>query len=102
VGEAFDRLQALNTGPVIPFGDSRQFSQEPRSQFTTCAVASRVGLRSAPTRRGMSECLQVFAHRHRPCAIALLTEFLRVRLCNIPSNPYAIDPLSLCSAAVDS
>ena len=98
-GEAFDLLQALNTGHSGTLSTIHANSAEQAlSRFTSCVLQSGVDLPYAAIRHGMSECLQVLAHLERRQGRRVLTELVRVRRYDAASDKYDLEPLSRRSA----
>jgi pilus assembly protein CpaF len=94
-GEAFDLLQALNTGHSGTLSTIHANSAEQAlSRFTSCVLQSGVDLPYAAIRHGMSECLQILAHLERRHGRRVLTQLVRVRRYDAAADTYDLEPLS--------
>jgi pilus assembly protein CpaF len=94
-GEAFDLLQALNTGHSGTLSTIHANSAEQAlSRFTSCVLQSGVDLPYAAIRHGMSECLQILAHLERRHGRRVLTQLVRVRHYDAAADKYDLEPLS--------
>jgi pilus assembly protein CpaF len=94
-GEAFDLLQALNTGHSGTLSTIHANSAEQAlSRFTSCVLQSGVDLPYAAIRHGMSECLQILAHLERRHGRRVLTQLVRVRHYDAAADTYDLEPLS--------
>jgi pilus assembly protein CpaF len=100
-GEAFDLLQALNTGHSGTLSTIHANSAEQAlSRFTSCVLQSGVDLPYAAIRYGISECLQVLAHLERRHGRRVLTQLVRVRRYDSAADRYDLAPL-ISGPAVD-
>jgi pilus assembly protein CpaF len=94
-GEAFDLLQALNTGHSGTLSTIHANSAEQAlSRFTSCVLQSGVDLPYAAIRYGMSECLQILAHLERRHGRRVLTQLVRVGHYDAAADKYDLEPLS--------
>jgi pilus assembly protein CpaF len=94
-GEAFDLLQALNTGHSGTLSTIHANSAEQAlSRFTSCVLQSGVDLPYAAIRHGMSECLQILAHLERRHGRRVLTQLVRLRRYDAAADTYDLEPLS--------
>lgn len=94
-GEAFDLLQALNTGHSGTLSTIHANSAEQAlSRFTSCVLQSGVDLPYAAIRYGISECLQLLAHLERRQGRRVLTELVRVRRYDAATDKYDLEPLT--------
>ena len=97
-GEAFDLLQALNTGHSGTLSTIHANSAEQAlSRFTSCVLQSGVDLPYAAIRFGMSECLQILAHLERRHNQRVLTQLMRVRHFDAAADRYDLEPLAAAS-----
>ena len=79
-GEAFDLLQALNTGHSGTLSTIHANSADQAlRRFTSCVLQSGVDLPYTAIRHGIAECVQVLVHLERRQMRRLVTELVRVR-----------------------
>jgi pilus assembly protein CpaF len=78
-GEAFDLLQALNTGHsgTLSTIHANSATQALR-RFTSCVLQSGVDLPYTAIRHGIAECVQVLVHLERRHARRVVTELVHV------------------------
>jgi pilus assembly protein CpaF len=94
-GEAFDLLQALNTGHSGTLSTIHANSAEQAlSRFTSCVLQSGVDLPYPAIRYAMSECLQVLAHLERRQSRRVLTQLVRVQRYDASADRYHLEPLA--------
>src|SRR5437867_11235160 len=78
-GEAFDLLQALNTGHLGSLSTIHANSAEQAlRRFTWCVLQSGVDLPYPAIRHGLAECLQLLVHLERRSGRRVVTELVRV------------------------
>jgi pilus assembly protein CpaF len=91
-GEAFDLLQALNTGHSGTLSTIHANSAEQAlSRFTRCVLQSGVDLPYGAIRSGISECLQLLAHLERRQGRRVLTELVRIRRYDAGTDRYELE-----------
>jgi pilus assembly protein CpaF len=79
-GEAFDLLQALNTGHSGTLSTIHaNGAEQALRRFTWCVLQSGVDLPYPAIRHGLAECLQVLVHLERRRGRRVVTELVRVR-----------------------
>lgn len=79
-GEAFDLLQALNTGHSGTLSTIHANSAEQAlSRFASCVMQAGVDVPYQAVRLGMAECLQVLVHLERRHGQRVVTQVVRVR-----------------------
>ncbi len=94
-GEAFDLLQALNTGHSGSLSTIHANSAgQALRRFTSCVLQSGVDLPYAAIRHAVAECLQLLVHLERRHARRVVTELVRVRGYDPASDTYDLQPLS--------
>jgi len=94
-GEAFDLLQALNTGHSGTLSTIHANSAEQAlSRFTSCVLQSGVDLPYAAIRYGIAECLQVLVHLERRAGRRVVTGLVRVQHYDAAHDKYALEPLA--------
>ena len=88
-GEAFDLLQALNTGHSGTLSTIHANSADQAlSRFASCVLQSGVDLPYTAIRHGIAECLQLLVHLERRQMRRLVTELVRVRGYDPASDRY--------------
>src|SRR5579862_9381356 len=93
-GEAFDLLQALNTGHSGTLSTIHANSADQAlRRFTYCVLQSGVDLPYAAIRHGIAECLQWLVHLERRHGRRLVTQVVRVRGYDAGSDAYDADVL---------
>ena len=93
-GEAFDLLQALNTGHSGTLSTIHANSAEQAlRRFTSCVLQSGVDLPYPAIRHAMAECLQLLVHLERRRGRRVVTELVRVRGYNATSDTYKLESL---------
>ena len=93
-GEAFDLLQALNTGHSGTLSTIHANSAEQAlRRFTSCVLQSGVDLPYAAIRHAMAECLQLLVHLERHRGRRVVTELVRVSGYHATSDTYTLEPL---------
>jgi pilus assembly protein CpaF len=93
-GEAFDLLQALNTGHSGTLSTIHANSAEQAMRrFTSCVLQSGVDLPYPAIRHAMAECLQLLVHLERRRGRRVVTELVRVRGYLATSDTYALESL---------
>src|SRR5690606_4999337 len=94
-GEAYDLLQALNTGHSGTLSTIHANSAEQAlRRFTSCVLQSGVELPYAAIRFGIAECLQVLVHLERRAGRRVVTELVKVRRYDAATDTYDLDPLA--------
>ena len=92
-GEAFDLLQALNTGHSGTLSTIHANSAEQAlRRFTSCVLQSGVDLPYPAIRHAMAECLQLLVHLERRRGRRVVTELVRVRGYHAASDTYTLSP----------
>jgi pilus assembly protein CpaF len=100
-GEAFDLLQALNTGHSGTLSTIHANSAEQAlTRFTSCVLQSGVDLPYAAIRYGIAECLQVLVHLERRHGQRVVTQLLRVHHYDAQTDTYDLAPLGRDSSLV--
>ncbi|MGE3511198.1 MAG: CpaF family protein [Vicinamibacterales bacterium] len=94
-GEAFDLLQALNTGHSGTLSTIHANSAEQAlSRFTSCVLQSGVDLPYGAIRYGIAECLQVLVHLERRAGRRVVTGLVRVQHYDAAQDKYDLEPLA--------
>jgi pilus assembly protein CpaF len=94
-GEAFDLLQALNTGHAGSLSTIHaNGADQALRRFAWCAAQSDVKLPYPVIRQGLAECLQVVMHLERRREHRVVTELVRVRRYLHETDTYELE--SLC------
>jgi pilus assembly protein CpaF len=92
-GEAFDLLQALNTGHSGTLSTIHANSAEQAlSRFTSCVLQSGVDLPYAAIRYGIAACIQLLVHLERRQARRVVTQVVRVRRYDAGTDRYDLEP----------
>jgi pilus assembly protein CpaF len=93
-GEAFDLLQALNTGHSGTLSTIHANSAEQAlRRFTSCVLQSGIDLPYPAIRHAMAECLQLLVHLERRRSRRIVTELVRVRGYYTASDTYKLECL---------
>jgi pilus assembly protein CpaF len=93
-GEAFDLLQALNTGHSGTLSTIHaNAAEQALRRFTWCVLQSGVDLPYPAIRHGLAECLQVLVHLERRRGHRVVTELVRVRRYQHESDTYELESL---------
>jgi len=93
-GEAFDLLQALNTGHAGTLSTIHANGAElALRRFAFCVLLSGVEVPYPAIRYGLAECLQVLVHLERRGDRRLVTELVRVRRYNPATDTYYLESL---------
>jgi pilus assembly protein CpaF len=93
-GEAFDLLQALNTGHSGTLSTIHANSAEQAlRRFTSCVLQSSVDLPYPAIRHAMAECLQLLVHLERRRGRRVVTELVRVGGYHATSDTYKLESL---------
>ena len=94
-GEAFDLLQALNTGHSGTLSTIHANSAEQAlSRFTSCVLQSGVDLPYAAVRLGIAECLQLLVHLERRHGRRVVRQVVRVRRYDAATDKYELEEAS--------
>jgi pilus assembly protein CpaF len=94
-GEAFDLLQALNTGHSGTLSTIHANSPDQAlSRFTSCVLQSGVELPYTAIRYGIAECLQVLVHLERRAGRRVVTGLVRVQHYDAAHDKYDLEPLA--------
>jgi pilus assembly protein CpaF len=97
-GEAFDLLQALNTGHSGTLSTIHANSADQAlRRFTSCVLQSGVDLPYAAIRHGIAECLQVLVHLERCHGRRVVTELVRVRQYDAVTDRFDLEALAPAS-----
>jgi pilus assembly protein CpaF len=90
-GEAFDLLQALNTGHSGTLSTIHANSAEQAlSRFASCILQSGVDLPYQAVRHGIAECLQVLVHLERRQSRRVVREVVRVQRYDAAADKYEL------------
>ena len=93
-GEAFDLLQALNTGHSGTLSTIHANSAEQAlNRFTSCVLLSGVQLPYAAIRHGIADCLQFLIHLELRQGKRVVTELRVVRQYEPATNRYQLEPV---------
>jgi pilus assembly protein CpaF len=93
-GEAFDLLQALNTGHSGTLSTIHaNAAEQALRRFTWCVLQSGVDLPYAAIRHGLAECLQVLVHLERRRGRRVVTELVRVRQYHPGTDTYDLESI---------
>ncbi len=93
-GEAFDLLQALNTGHSGTLSTIHANSaKEAISRFTTCVLLSGVDLPYRAIRSNIAEALNLLVHINRRNGRRLVTEILRIERYDATEDQYELNTL---------
>ena len=93
-GEAFDLLQALNTGHSGTLSTIHANSAEQAlRRFTSCVLQSSVDLPYPAIRHAMAECLQLLVHLERRRGRRIVTELVRISGYHATSDTYKLESL---------
>jgi pilus assembly protein CpaF len=93
-GEAFDLLQALNTGHTGTLSTTHANSAEHAlSRFTTCVLQSDVSLPYAALRREIADSLHLVVHLARRGGTRVVTEVASITRYDAEADRYALDVL---------
>jgi pilus assembly protein CpaF len=99
-GEAFDLLQALNTGHSGTLSTIHANSADQAlRRFTSCVLQSGVDLPYAAIRHGIAECLQLLVHLERRHGRRVVTELVRVGRYDAATDRFDLEPLVTTSGA---
>jgi len=94
-GEAFDLLQALNTGHSGTLSTIHANSADQAlRRFTSCVLQSGVDLPYTAIRLGIAECLQVLVHLERRHGRRVVTELVRVRQYDTTTDRFDLEALA--------
>jgi pilus assembly protein CpaF len=94
-GEAFDLLQALNTGHSGTLSTIHANSAEQAlTRFASCVLQSGIELPYQAVRLGIAECLQVLVHLDRQQGQRVVRQIARVRRYEAASDTYALEEAS--------
>ena len=93
-GEAFDLLQALNTGHSGTLSTIHANSAEQAlRRFTSCVLQSSVDLPYPAIRHAMAECLQLLVHLELRRGRRVVTELVRISGYHATSDTYKLESL---------
>jgi len=94
-GEAFDLLQALNTGHSGTLSTIHANSAEQAlTRFASCVVQSGIDLPYQAVRLGIADCLQVLVHLDRRQGQRVVRQIVRVRRYDAASDTYVLEEAS--------
>jgi pilus assembly protein CpaF len=94
-GEAFDLLQALNTGHSGTLSTIHANSAEQAlTRFTACVLQSGVDLPHAAIRYSIAECVQLVIHLERRAGVRVVTQVMRVRGYDLVTHRYDFEYLA--------
>jgi pilus assembly protein CpaF len=98
-GEAFDLLQALNTGHSGTLSTIHANSAEQAlRRFTSCVLQSGVELPYPAIRHAIAEGFQRLVHLERRDGRRVVTELVRVRRYDLETDTYELESLASCDA----
>jgi pilus assembly protein CpaF len=93
-GEAFDLLQALNTGHSGTLSTIHaNAAEQALRRFTWCVLQSGVDLPYPAIRHGLAECLQVLVHLERRRGRRVVSELVRVCRYHPSTDTYDLESL---------
>jgi pilus assembly protein CpaF len=93
--EAFDLLQALNTGHLGSLSTIHANSaQQALSRLAHCVLAANVGLPHASTREAIAFAINVIVHVARIDGCRRVTEILRVKAYNAEKDRFVVEALA--------
>ena len=93
-GEAFDLLQALNTGHSGTLSTIHANSAEQAlRRFTSCVLQSGVDLPYPAIRHAMAESLQLLVHLERRRGRRVVTELVRISGYHATTDTYKLESL---------
>jgi pilus assembly protein CpaF len=91
-GEAFDLLQALNTGHSGTVSTIHANSAEQAlSRFTFCVLQSGIDVPYRAIRHGIAECLQLLVHLERRQGRRVVTQLTRLRQYEPATDQYHLE-----------
>jgi pilus assembly protein CpaF len=91
-GEAFDLLQALNTGHSGALSTIHaNGAEQVLRRFTSCVLQSGVDLPYLAIRHAVAECLQLLVHLERRRGRRVVTELVRIRGYHPASDRYELE-----------
>ena len=94
-GEAFDLLQALNTGHSGTLSTIHANSAEQAlSRFASCVLQSGVDVPYQAVRLGIAECLQLLVHLERRHGQRVVRQVVRVRRYDAATDTYELEEAS--------
>jgi pilus assembly protein CpaF len=92
-GEAFDLLQALNTGHLGSLSTIHANSAEQAlTRFAHCVLAANVGLPHSSTREAIAFAIHIVAHVSRIADRRQVTEVLSIRRYDPSTDAFRLDP----------
>jgi pilus assembly protein CpaF len=93
-GEAFDLLQALNTGHSGTLSTIHaNAAEQALRRFTWCVLQSGVDLPYPAIRHGLAECLQVLVHLERRRGRRVVSELVRICRYHPSTDTYDLESL---------
>jgi pilus assembly protein CpaF len=93
-GEAFDMLQALNTGHCGTLSTIHANSaQQAISRFTSCVLQSGVELPYAAIRRNIADALHLLLHIQRRAGHRYVSELLAIERYDADHDTYVLKPI---------
>jgi pilus assembly protein CpaF len=94
-GEAFDLLQALNTGHSGTLSTIHANSAEQAlTRFASCVMQAGVDVPYQAVRLGIAECLQLLVHLERRHGQRVVRQVVRVRRYDAAADRYALEEAS--------
>ena len=94
-GEAFDLLQALNTGHSGTLSTIHANSAEQAlTRFASCVMQAGVDVPYQAVRLGIAECLQLLVHLERRHGQRVVRQVVRVRRYDATADRYALEEAS--------
>jgi pilus assembly protein CpaF len=94
-GEAFDLLQALNTGHSGTLSTIHANSAEQAlTRFASCVMQAGVDVPYQAVRLGIAECLQLLVHLERRHGQRMVRQVVRVRRYDAAADRYALEEAS--------
>jgi pilus assembly protein CpaF len=102
-GEAFDLLQALNTGHAGTLSTIHANSgQQALRRLASCVLESGVELPYAAIRRSIADGIQLVIHLERRDGRRVVTELLRVGRYDAPTDRYEVERCGEPTSSADS
>jgi pilus assembly protein CpaF len=100
-GEAFDLLQALNTGHSGTLSTIHANSAEQAlARFSSCVVQSGVELPYQAVRHQIADAIHLVLHLGRSRGTRVVRQLLRITRYEAQHDRYETDPLFLCPTAI--
>jgi pilus assembly protein CpaF len=92
-GEAYDLLEALNTGHAGTLSTIHASSSERAlRRFASCVLLAGIDLPYVAIRHAIAECFQVLVHLERRQASRVVSEIVRVGRYSLATDEYELEP----------